>query len=372
MLKENLRNTLKNIEKRLYSLYLWLLWVFSTILGRTPVLLVLIIFILTVLFAYLFSYFEKISLFYAIYWTVITITTVGYGDIIPHTILGKTLAMLVAITGFSTLTVALSIVAHQIVTKAIIEREGGGKVRGTNVLIIGSSSSCVEIAERLRMNAKRIRIVWVTSTDMSEKYLMLARSQGIAIIKGELTQIDTYVRADIKKCSKIIICGKDDKESIAIALVLKSFEFERLYPPTVVAITHTDKGEKILAELIGIDSVVSSKLIGELFMKSFSDPIAAMFLSALSEGHPNLLEVKVYKGPFNLMIAKTASNIVIVGRGTSVRVSKVAHMLSKVRRSKVFVVARVKNIFDIEPLRPNDYVDPNDILVVVEFKSSKM
>ena len=372
MIRNRLYSLIKSFEKTLYSAYLWLLWISSTILGRTPILLAVIIILLVALFSDLFAIIEKTSIFQALYWAIITITTVGYGDVVPHTLLGKILAMVVAITGFSTLTVALSIAAHHIVTKAIVEREGGGKIRGSNILIVGSSASCIDIAERLRINTRRSRIVWVTSPDTSEKYLMLARSQGIAIIKGELTQIDTYTRADVTKCNKIIICGKDDKESIAIALVLKSFEFERIYPPTIVAIAYTEKGERILTELIGVDNVISSKVIGELFMKSFTDPVAAMFLSALSEGHPNLLEVKIYTAPFNIMVAKTASNVVIVGRGPSVRVSRVAHVLSRVRRSKVFIVARVKSIFEIEPLRPNDYVDPDDILVAVEFKSSNM
>ncbi len=372
-IRERLTRELFSLKRLAYSAYLWLLWIYTTVLGRTPILLALTLLILTWTFSTLFSHLEHINFFKAIYWTIITITTVGYGDIVPKTWLGRVLAMIVAITGFSVLTVALSIAAHHVLSKTIIEREGGGRIRGSSVIIVGTSSSCVEVAERLRrLLGKRSRIVWVTTPDMPEKYIMMARSIGVVIIKGELTQIDTYLRADILKCNNIIICGRSDKENVAIALVVKSFESKRMYPPTLIAITYTKQGEKILTELVNVDIVVSSKVIGQLFMESFDDTVATMFLSALSEGHPNLLEVKLFKAPFNLIFARVGSSITLVGRGDTIDVATLSRVLSKVRRSKVYIVARVKNIMEVEPLRPSDYLDPEDVLVAVEFKPSSM
>ena len=45
----------------------------------------------------------------SIYWTIVTITTVGYGDITPHTILGQIIASLAMLTGYSIIAVPTGI-----------------------------------------------------------------------------------------------------------------------------------------------------------------------------------------------------------------------------------------------------------------------
>lgn len=45
----------------------------------------------------------------SIYWAVVTLTTVGFGDIVPHTPLGKAVATMVMITGYSIIAVPTGI-----------------------------------------------------------------------------------------------------------------------------------------------------------------------------------------------------------------------------------------------------------------------
>ena len=53
--------------------------------------------------------FESIPL--SIYWAVITITTVGYGDIVPSTPIGKFIATLIMLLGYVIIAVPTGIVA---------------------------------------------------------------------------------------------------------------------------------------------------------------------------------------------------------------------------------------------------------------------
>jgi len=50
----------------------------------------------------------------SVYWAIVTITTVGYGDVAPHTAMGQGLAALVMLTGYAILAVPTGIVTAEI------------------------------------------------------------------------------------------------------------------------------------------------------------------------------------------------------------------------------------------------------------------
>lgn len=51
----------------------------------------------------------------SIYWAIVTITTVGYGDIAPQTVLGQTLASMLMIVGFAIIAVPTSIIGSEMI-----------------------------------------------------------------------------------------------------------------------------------------------------------------------------------------------------------------------------------------------------------------
>ena len=59
----------------------------------------------------------------SVYWAVVTMTTVGYGDLAPQTVAGRTLATLVMILGYSIIAVPTGIVTAEIVESAVASRK---------------------------------------------------------------------------------------------------------------------------------------------------------------------------------------------------------------------------------------------------------
>jgi voltage-gated potassium channel len=59
----------------------------------------------------------------AVYWAIVTMTTVGYGDIAPRTVIGQTLAAFVMILGYAIIAVPTGIVSAELVEAA--RRHGG-------------------------------------------------------------------------------------------------------------------------------------------------------------------------------------------------------------------------------------------------------
>tara|TARA_R110000822_G_scaffold159476_31_gene299681 strand:- start:11637 stop:12482 length:846 start_codon:yes stop_codon:yes gene_type:complete len=50
----------------------------------------------------------------SIYWTIVTITTVGYGDITPHTVMGQIISTLAMLTGYSILAIPTGIITAEL------------------------------------------------------------------------------------------------------------------------------------------------------------------------------------------------------------------------------------------------------------------
>ncbi|MBR9729510.1 ion transporter [Shewanella intestini] len=59
----------------------------------------------------------------AMYWTIVTITTVGYGDITPQTALGQTIAAATMLIGYSILAIPTGILTAEISNEMLRERD---------------------------------------------------------------------------------------------------------------------------------------------------------------------------------------------------------------------------------------------------------
>ena len=55
----------------------------------------------------------------AIYWSIVTLTTVGYGDVVPITLIGKIIASLIMILGYGIIAVPTGIVSSEITKERI-------------------------------------------------------------------------------------------------------------------------------------------------------------------------------------------------------------------------------------------------------------
>lgn len=57
----------------------------------------------------------------SIYWAIVTLTTVGYGDIVPQTVLGKIFSSMLMIIGYGIIAVPTGLVSAEIVSRKLKE-----------------------------------------------------------------------------------------------------------------------------------------------------------------------------------------------------------------------------------------------------------
>ncbi len=59
----------------------------------------------------------------SIYWAVVTVTTVGYGDMVPHTVLGKFISSIAMIMGYAIIAVPTGIVTVEMAKRSALSQE---------------------------------------------------------------------------------------------------------------------------------------------------------------------------------------------------------------------------------------------------------
>jgi voltage-gated potassium channel len=201
--------------------------------------LVLSVFILLLVFV--ISLLEKSanrpfgSILEVFYWAIVTISTVGYGDITPHNIISKILAIFLIITGvllmsFMTATFASIFTATRI-------REGMGLKKidmEKHIVICGFNDNIENVIQSIISYAGNVipDIILINSFPESQITGIIERFPGIPIhyVYGDYTAEATLLRASISKVSSAIILAdpgperteKPDDRTLIATLAIKS------------------------------------------------------------------------------------------------------------------------------------------------------
>ena len=59
----------------------------------------------------------------SIYWAIVTITTVGYGDVVPHSTIGRAIAAVGMLIGYAVIAVPTGIITAELAGSALSQRE---------------------------------------------------------------------------------------------------------------------------------------------------------------------------------------------------------------------------------------------------------
>jgi voltage-gated potassium channel len=91
----------------------------------------------------------------SIYWAVVTLTTVGYGDVVPITALGKTVAIFIMMLGYAIIAVPTGIVSSEFTRN----RKNNEQLKNQDAILEKEKeiiSKETEILEKLKSLEKKI------------------------------------------------------------------------------------------------------------------------------------------------------------------------------------------------------------------------
>lgn len=162
------------------------------------------------------------TLYDAMYWAIVTMGTVGYGDIVPVTHEGMAVSMVLIILGIATLAFLTSILVSSFQSK-LIELKSDRTIAdiekmGEYILICGYGRVGEVVAKMLSDDGYKIVVI---DTDASK--IELAQQRGIKAIMGDASKSKLLGELGIeKRVSKVICVTNSDEMNVFITLTARS------------------------------------------------------------------------------------------------------------------------------------------------------
>lgn len=294
----------------------------------------------------LFSIVERVGMTDGLYWALVTMTTVGYGDIVPRTAAGRIIAMLTIAAGIAVYTATVSVAASSIVEAAERRRQGYTKYRGVrHIVVVGWTPASEAAIRELRARGYTGDIVLVA--DKPAALIREAELEGVTFIRGDPTRRETLLRANVPKANMVIVSTDDDAKTALVVLAVRGLN---LNARIVAEALHPENVE--LMHKAGANIVVPTRdLGGRMLATSLIEPGAAMFVEDISKAEARPIELHEFPAA------------AFAGR-------RYRDVLLELRRKGFTPVAvRRRGVLVANP-DDNLVIEPEDILVVVVPKTS--
>ncbi|ADK84452.1 TrkA-N domain protein [Desulfarculus baarsii DSM 2075] len=201
---------------------------------------------------------EGWDLFDSLYMTIITVTTVGFGEVRPLSPEGRTFTMVLLLVGVGIILYLMTTMTQMVVEGKIREALGRRSVqkhirsmRG-HFIVCGYGRIGSQVAQMLRENG--VKTVIVDSSDRIRDRLTEANQE---FIFGSATEDECLMAAGIDRARGLVASVSSDADNVFITLTAKGMN-----PNLMVIARATEPGSELKLKRAGADKVVSPYFIG--------------------------------------------------------------------------------------------------------------
>lgn len=219
------------------------------------------IIIIIILFVYgiVGSYFiMDLNLVDSVYYAVITMATVGYGDYIPHTGIEKIFATTLALGGVAVLAYVFNVMLTNFQEKMSKYSQGARKLKAIEVMedyyiICGYGRVGKVVFEELTDRNQNVIII-----DKDKEICdSIEERDNVVVINDDAIENDLVAKLSGDKCRSVIICTGDDVNNLFIVLTVRETN------PNAWIVSRASKLDNIKRlKKAGADKIVCPEIIG--------------------------------------------------------------------------------------------------------------
>ena len=232
---------------------------------------------------------EGWSLFDALYMTVITISSVGYGEVHPLSVTGRLFTIALILCGSATLIYGLSVLTAFIVegelTDVIRRRKMRNAIARMNnhYIVCGVSATGKYIIDELVKTGQCFVVI-----DKDPERLMMLNERNIPNIAGNATHDAVLESANVKKAGGLFSVLSVDGDNLLVVVTARG-----LNPGLKIIAKAVDEESERKLKQVGADRVVMPSFIGGLRMASeMIRPSVVSFLDTMLRSKDNVIRVE--------------------------------------------------------------------------------
>jgi voltage-gated potassium channel len=235
---------------------------------------------------------EGLSVADALYLTVVSLTTVGYGDIVPRTGAGRLFAVLLILSGVGSALYLFTVGAQLVLEGQLRDLYGRNAMQRQvdrhrdHVIVCGYGRFGRVVADELAHSGTPLVVVDADPARDEE-----LRSRGIPYIIGSAVSDEVLERAGIRRARAIVVATPSDPDNVFITLSAR----EKNPDIRIHARGETEEGLRRL-QLAGADQAMSAYHSGGVRMAaSILRPAVVDFLELSAPGRHDALALEEMK-----------------------------------------------------------------------------
>jgi voltage-gated potassium channel len=208
---------------------------------------------------------DNYTFFDAFYMTIITIATVGYGEVEPLSVGGKLFTVFLIITSFITFAYAVSSVTKFLMDGELVlffknKRLNAAVEKLTDhVIICGYGRNGKQAAQILKKHNKRFVVI----EDDEKITSVITHKFSDLVLKGDATQDEILLKAGILSAKALITTLPTDSANLFIVLSARN-----LNPKLTIISRASDDGSDAKLKIAGANNVIMPDKVGGAHMAS--------------------------------------------------------------------------------------------------------
>jgi voltage-gated potassium channel len=250
-----------------------------------------------------YSLVEGWSLAESLYMVVITLSTVGYGEVRPLSGAGRAVTITLIVGGLAGAAYAAGVFSRIVIGGELLEVLGRRRMNrdiartSGHIIVCGYGRVGRNVCLDLRDEGVEVVVI-----EKDEDSIARADSEGVLVVRGDATDEQHMRAAGIDRCSGLILTLSSEAENVYVTLLARDLRPEIL----VMARSITDQGEQRLLAA-GANRVISPEKMGAHAMSQFVLRPSTMEFVELATGkeHLELQLDEVRLSPGSPLVGKT-------------------------------------------------------------------